>query len=84
MPQVRLQFHRRTYGEPDSCRSTKTCRRAGQPYGASKLFSERMLRDLARTLPDLSYALLRYFNVAGAAADGTLGEHHDPKPISSP
>ncbi|MFI4945522.1 MAG: NAD-dependent epimerase/dehydratase family protein, partial [Burkholderiales bacterium] len=44
------------------------------PYGASKLLSERMLRDLGRALPGFSCALLRYFNVAGVAADGTLGE----------
>ncbi len=49
------------------------------PYGASKLFSERMLRDLHRVLPGFACALLRYFNVAGVAADGTLGEHHDPE-----
>ena len=49
------------------------------PYGASKLFSERMIRELRSVLPGFSCALLRYFNVAGSAADGTLGEHHDPE-----
>ncbi|MBC7336304.1 MAG: UDP-glucose 4-epimerase, partial [Clostridia bacterium] len=29
--------------------------------------------------PTFSYAALRYFNVAGAARDGTLGEDHDPE-----
>ncbi|MEI8259622.1 MAG: UDP-glucose 4-epimerase GalE [Deltaproteobacteria bacterium] len=49
------------------------------PYGASKLFCERMILDLQRSLPDLGVALLRYFNVAGCAEDGTLGEDHDPE-----
>ncbi|MFJ5487046.1 UDP-glucose 4-epimerase GalE [Hansschlegelia beijingensis] len=35
------------------------------PYGASKLMSERVLRDGAAA-HDLSYVALRYFNVAGA------------------
>jgi UDP-glucose 4-epimerase len=49
------------------------------PYGASKLFSERMILDLRVALPGFACALLRYFNVAGAAADGGLGEHHEPE-----
>src|SRR5579872_2005175 len=35
------------------------------PYGASKLMTETMLRDLA-SASDLTYVVLRYFNVAGA------------------
>ena len=35
------------------------------PYGASKLMTERMLADTAAAYP-LNYAALRYFNVAGA------------------
>jgi UDP-glucose 4-epimerase len=35
------------------------------PYGASKLMTERMLADSAAAFP-LNYAALRYFNVAGA------------------
>jgi UDP-glucose 4-epimerase len=69
-----------TYGQPESMPIHEELpQRPINPYGASKLFSERMLRDLGLTLPDFSCALLRYFNVAGAAADGTLGEHHDPE-----
>jgi UDP-glucose 4-epimerase len=69
-----------TYGEPDSVPiREETPQNPINPYGASKLFSERMLRELARKLPNLSCAMLRYFNVAGAAADGTLGEHHEPE-----
>lgn len=69
-----------TYGEPDSMPiREETAQNPINPYGASKLFSERMVRELSRKLPSLSCAMLRYFNVAGAAADGTLGEHHDPE-----
>jgi UDP-glucose 4-epimerase len=49
------------------------------PYGTSKLCSERMICDLSGAIPDLASARLRYFNVAGCAADGSLGEHHDPE-----
>jgi UDP-glucose 4-epimerase len=69
-----------TYGEPETMPIHEEVPQLPvNPYGASKLFSERMLRDLRLVLPDFSCALLRYFNVAGAAADGTLGEHHDPE-----
>jgi len=69
-----------TYGEPQEMPiREETPQSPVNPYGASKLLSERMLRDLGRALPGFSCALLRYFNVAGVAADGTLGEHHDPE-----
>jgi UDP-glucose 4-epimerase len=48
------------------------------PYGNTKLAFERMLADYAAAYP-IGYAALRYFNAAGAAADGTLGEVHDPE-----
>lgn len=69
-----------TYGEPDKMPIHEDVpQRPINPYGASKLYSERMLRDLRPVLPDFSCAILRYFNVAGCAADGSLGEHHDPE-----
>lgn len=43
------------------------------PYGASKLMTEWMLRDTAAA-HGLSYAALRYFNVAGADAKGRSGQ----------
>jgi len=43
------------------------------PYGRSKLMVEWMLQDTAKTAP-LSYAALRYFNVAGADPDGRTGQ----------
>ena len=69
-----------TYGEPQTMPIFEhTPQVPINPYGASKLFSERMILDQARALPDFSYAILRYFNVAGAAEDGSLGEHHEPE-----
>ena len=48
------------------------------PYGESKLIVEKMLKwcDLAH---GLKFCALRYFNVAGARADGTIGEDHRPE-----
>ena len=42
-------------------------------YGASKLMVERMLQDLAAASP-IGYAILRYFNVAGADPLGRHGQ----------
>jgi UDP-glucose 4-epimerase len=48
------------------------------PYGASKLMIERILKDY-----DIAYGLksivFRYFNAAGADPDGQLGEDHSPE-----
>jgi len=69
-----------TYGEPATMPIREdTPQSPINPYGWSKLFSERMLRDYAARTPDFSFAALRYFNVAGCAADGSLGEHHEPE-----
>ncbi len=43
------------------------------PYGASKMMAERILRDIA-SATGLRYAILRYFNVAGADLEGRIGE----------
>ncbi|WP_018718801.1 UDP-glucose 4-epimerase GalE [Arhodomonas aquaeolei] len=43
------------------------------PYGASKMMSERMLMDAAAA-SSLRYGILRYFNVAGAHPDGHIGQ----------
>ena len=48
------------------------------PYGESKLFVERLLEWTAAA-HGLRYASLRYFNAAGADADGEIGEDHDPE-----
>lgn len=43
------------------------------PYGHSKLMTEQVLRDVA-PVTDLRYAILRYFNVAGADPAGRSGQ----------
>ena len=68
-----------TYGEPETERLTEDhAQKPVNPYGESKLFVEKMLAwyDNAYSLRSVS---LRYFNAAGADADGELGEEHDPE-----
>jgi len=48
------------------------------PYGRTKLHMEHMMEDYANAY-GLRYAALRYFNAAGAARAGDLGEDHDPE-----
>lgn len=48
------------------------------PYGASKLMVERILRDAAQAYGLCSVAL-RYFNAAGADPSGEIGESHAPE-----
>jgi UDP-glucose 4-epimerase len=48
------------------------------PYGFTKLVIERALADYSHAY-GLGYAALRYFNASGAAADGSIGEDHDPE-----
>ena len=48
------------------------------PYGASKVIVEQILRDLAGA-EDFHYVSLRYFNVAGADPEGKIGQVY-PKP----
>ena len=48
------------------------------PYGQTKLDVENALRALARA-GQISFAVFRYFNAAGASEDGTIGEDHDPE-----
>ena len=47
------------------------------PYGTSKLLSETILRDCAQAA-DMSYVILRYFNVAGADSRGRAGQLSEP------
>ncbi|GAB6074868.1 UDP-glucose 4-epimerase GalE [Nautilia lithotrophica] len=44
------------------------------PYGQSKLFSEKIIQDTAKVNPEFKYVIFRYFNVAGAAPDLTIGQ----------
>lgn len=69
-----------TYGQPEKMPITEDLMQSPiNPYGASKLFVERMLKDYAAATPAFGYAALRYFNVAGSALDGSIGEDHEPE-----
>jgi UDP-glucose-4-epimerase GalE len=48
-------------------------------YGQTKLDFEHAMAYFASAY-GIGYVALRYFNAAGAAPDGTLGEDHDPEP----
>lgn len=48
------------------------------PYGASKLFMERMLADYEKA-HGIKWMSLRYFNAAGCDPDGETGEWHEPE-----
>lgn len=45
------------------------------PYGETKYIMERMLEDYDAAY-GLKFMAIRYFNAAGAALDGSLGENH--------
>lgn len=44
------------------------------PYGETKVMSERILIDVAKANPNFSVSLLRYFNPVGAHESGLIGE----------
>jgi UDP-glucose 4-epimerase len=65
------------YGMPERLPVAETApTRPINPYGKSKLVTEWMLHDVAASPAGRSFkhVILRYFNVAGAALDGTLGQ----------
>ena len=68
-----------TYGIPEKMPLVETMPQSPiNPYGQTKLDVENLLKALARA-HGLSFAAFRYFNAAGAAADGSIGEHHEPE-----
>jgi UDP-glucose-4-epimerase GalE len=68
-----------TYGVPETVPIDESTRqRPINPYGNTKLAFEFALRDYAAAY-GIGAVALRYFNAAGAAADGSIGENHDPE-----
>ncbi|HZZ58969.1 MAG TPA: UDP-glucose 4-epimerase GalE [Opitutaceae bacterium] len=68
-----------TYGVPASLPIVETLPQAPiNPYGQTKLDVENVLKALAHAY-GLSFAAFRYFNAAGAAEDGSIGEDHHPE-----
>ncbi len=50
------------------------------PYGASKKMAEEIIQWFAK-LKGFQYMILRYFNVCGAAADGSIGDSKKPSSL---
>jgi len=68
-----------TYGIPEKMPITEATPQSPiNPYGQTKLDIENALKALAHA-HGLSFASFRYFNAAGAAEDGSIGERHDPE-----
>jgi UDP-glucose 4-epimerase len=68
-----------TYGSPGALPIVETMPLAPiSPYGYSKMVAERLLSDFERA-HGVRHVIFRYFNAAGADANGRLGEDHDPE-----
>lgn len=73
-----------TYGAPRQVPMDETHPQAPlNPYGHSKLMVEQILKDLDQYSGFRSVAL-RYFNAAGADAEGRIGERHEPETHAIP
>ncbi len=65
------------YGIPEHIPVTEDAPLAPiNPYGASKMMSERLLADLSAAQDGFDYVALRYFNVAGADAQNRIGQNY--------
>ena len=68
-----------TFGVPEHMPIVENLPQAPiNPYGQTKLDIENALKSIAHA-DGLSFATFRYFNAAGAAEDGKIGEAHDPE-----
>jgi len=68
-----------TYGAPQNLPITEDHpQQPISPYGASKLFIEKILHWYECAY-GMRYMILRYFNAAGADPDGEIGEEHIPE-----
>jgi len=68
-----------TYGEPKKVPIMEDDEtKPTNPYGESKLTMEKMMKWVSQ-IHNVRYTSLRYFNVAGAAEDGHIGEAHSPE-----
>lgn len=67
------------YGEPKQLPITEESNTSPtNPYGATKLAVERMLKDCDEAF-GLKSICLRYFNACGADESATIGERHQPE-----
>lgn len=64
------------YGNPERLPLDESCHlSATNPYGATKLYIEGILKDLYISDNEWSIAILRYFNPVGAHESGLIGEN---------
>jgi len=61
------------YGEGKEIVDETSPTNPANPYGQSKLFSEKIIQDTAKSNPNFKYVIFRYFNVAGASDDLLIG-----------
>lgn len=67
------------YGEPEEVPILETtATNPTNPYGESKLMMEKILK-WCDSAYGMKYVALRYFNVAGAKSDSSIGEDHRPE-----
>lgn len=68
-----------TYGEPKESPIVETTpTNPKNPYGESKLMMEKMMKWCDDAY-GMKFVALRYFNVAGAKSDASIGEDHTPE-----
>lgn len=68
-----------TYGEPEETPILETtATNPKSPYGESKLMMEKMMKWCDEAY-GIKFVALRYFNVAGASLDTSIGEDHTPE-----
>ena len=68
-----------TYGIPETVPIKETTpQNPINPYGESKLMMEKIMRWADKAY-GIKFVPLRYFNVAGAKPDGSIGEDHMPE-----
>ena len=65
------------YGDPEELPITELAPVGGttNPYGTTKYFIERILKDVSIANDEFSVVLLRYFNPIGAHSSGLIGEN---------
>ena len=73
-----------TYGIPEKSPIEESDRQDPiNPYGESKLMMEKIIKWADKAY-GIKFVALRYFNVAGAYPDGSIGEDHGPETHLTP
>lgn len=67
------------YGNPERTPIEENQKRNPiNPYGRSKMMTEMAIEDFCKAY-GMGFTILRYFNVAGASPDASIGEDHRPE-----